>query len=198
MSVSVQGRLPARRHGGMRCYRSLSVLAREMPPRLTRPACRNCSVRFDQLEVAEAARSTRHCPRAQALVDNRPGGGDSFATPVALVHVALDRHPVSPSAASSRKLPVRFVCPVPEPAKRGAPCPPRRCYPVPAETDACTGALVGGTGYGNFPHRLPVRRCPLDAWRMCAGWITYAVQPDVQPTAVVITQSAAQPRWRVG
>ena len=125
MSVSVQGRLPARRHGGMRCSRSLSVLAREMPPRLTRPARRNCSVRFDQLEVAEAARSTRHCPRAQALVDNRPGGGDSFATPVALVHVALDRHQVSPSAASSRKLPVRCVCPVPEPAKRGAPCPPR-------------------------------------------------------------------------
>src|SRR5207247_659625 len=105
MGVSVQARLPARRHGGMRCYRSLSVLAREMPPRLTRPARRNCSVRFDQLEVAEAARSTRHCPRAQALVDNRPGGGDSFATPVALVHVALDRHQVSPSAASSRKRP---------------------------------------------------------------------------------------------
>jgi hypothetical protein len=96
MSVSVQGRLPARRHGGMRCSRSLSVLAREMPPRLTRPARRNCSVRFDQLEVAEAARSTRHYPRAQALVDNRPGGGDSFATPVALVHVALDRHPGFP------------------------------------------------------------------------------------------------------
>ena len=96
-----------------------------MPARLTRPARRNCSVRFDQLEVAEAARSTRHCPRAQALVDNRPGGGDSFATPVALVHVALDRHQVSPSAASSRKLPVRHVCPVPEPAKRGAPCPRR-------------------------------------------------------------------------
>ena len=144
MSGSVQGRLPARRHGGMRCSRSRSVLARETPPRLTRPARRNCSVRFDQLEVAEAARSTRHCPRAQALVDNRPGGGDSFATPVALVHVALDRHQVSPSAASSRKLPVRYVCPVPEPAKRGAPCQPRRCYPVPAENDACTGALVGG------------------------------------------------------
>jgi hypothetical protein len=130
MSVSVQGRLPARRHGGMRSSRSLSVLAREMPARLTRPARRNCSVRFDQLEVAEAARSTRHCPRAQALVDNRLGGGDSFATPVALVHVALDRHQVSPSAASSRKLPLRHVCPVPEPAKRGAPCPPRRRPPV--------------------------------------------------------------------
>src|SRR5262249_14796293 len=56
------------------------------------PPSRNGSVRFDQFEVPEAARPTRRGLRAQAFVDYRPGGLDSFATPVARVHVTLDRH----------------------------------------------------------------------------------------------------------
>ena len=116
--VSVQGRLPTRRHRGVLCSRSLSVIALEMALRLIDPPRRNRSVRFDQFEVAEATRPTRRGLRAQALVEYRPGGLDSFAAPVALIHVALDRHLASPSAAAARKLPIRDVCPIPGTAKR--------------------------------------------------------------------------------
>jgi hypothetical protein len=85
--VSVQGRLPMRRHGGVLCSRS--VIALEMALRLICQPRRNRSVRVHQLKVAEAARPTRRCLRAQALVEYRPEGGDSFTTSVALVHVAL-------------------------------------------------------------------------------------------------------------
>src|SRR5262249_6254656 len=116
--VSVQGRLPMRRHGGVLCSRSPWAIALEMALRLICLPRRNRSVRFDQFEVAEAARPARRGLWAQALVEYRPGGLDSFATPVALVQVVLDRHLASPSAAAARKLPVRDVCPIPGNAKR--------------------------------------------------------------------------------
>src|SRR5262245_48091460 len=96
-----------RRHGRVLGSRSLSGIAREMALRLIYSPSRNGSVRLHQFEVAETARPTRRCLWAQALVDYRPGGIDSLATPVALVHVALDRHLASPSAAAARKLPIR-------------------------------------------------------------------------------------------
>src|SRR5262249_38744600 len=112
-----------RRHGRLLCARSLSIIALEMALRLIYPPSRNGSVRFDQFEVAVAARPARRGLRAQALVEYRPGGLDSFTTPVALVHIALDRHLASPSAAAARKLLIRDVCPIPETAKRGrSPC----------------------------------------------------------------------------
>jgi hypothetical protein len=83
----------------MLCSRSLLVIALEMALRLISPLRRNRSVRFDQFEVAEAARPAWRCLRAEALLEYRPGGLDSFAAPVALVDVALDMHLASPSAA---------------------------------------------------------------------------------------------------
>lgn len=116
--VSVHGGLSMRRHGGVLCSRLLSVVALEMTLRLMCPSRRNRSVRFDQFEVPEAARPTGRCLRAQALVEYRPGGRDSFTTSAAFVHVALG-HLAAPSAAAARKLPIRGVCPIPEIVKRG-------------------------------------------------------------------------------
>src|SRR5262249_40502980 len=81
------------------------------------PPRRDRSVRFDQFEVAEAARPTRRGLRAQALVEDGPGSLDSFATAVALVDVALDWH-LAPSAAAAQKLPIRKG--KPDPSKYGA------------------------------------------------------------------------------
>src|SRR5262249_57337999 len=76
---------------------------------------RDRSVRFDQFEVAEAARPARRGLWAQALVEYRPGGLDSFATSVALVQVVLDRHLASPSAGGCTET-ARSRC-MPDPRK---------------------------------------------------------------------------------
>jgi hypothetical protein len=61
-----------------------------------------------------------------------------------------------------------------------------------------TRAEASGTGYDNFPKPgFPFGDVPLTPGGCVRGWITNAVRPDVRPTAVVITQAAAQPRWLV-